>query len=136
MIKTLLIRLAPRATNNGQQEARGMSLMEVVISIFVASIVLTGLAIYMTTSTRANFFARKLRTATLYAEQKLEDLKTAKIENITNGSDKIEGFTRRWIVSTDNINPRLKYVKITVSWTDILGKTHSVTIEDYIYKPL
>lgn len=112
----------------------GLSMMEVLIAIIIASITLTGLALYMTTSARANFFARKMRLATIYAEKKLEELKNANFDSITNGSDKVEGFTRKWVVSVDPTSSRLKQVAITVSWVDVLGKTHSITIHDYIYK--
>lgn len=112
----------------------GLSLMEVLVTIFISSLVLAGLAIYMTSSARANFFARKMRLATIFAERKLEELKNANFDSITNGSDKVEGFTRRWVVTADATSARLKQVVITVSWVDILGVTHSITIRDYIYK--
>ncbi|MGB9562061.1 MAG: type IV pilus modification PilV family protein [bacterium] len=109
-------------------------MLEVLVSIFIATLVLSGLVLYMTTSVRANYFARKLRLATLYAEKKLEELKNTNFDAIANGSDRVEGFTRNWRVQLDGTSSRLKQVSITVSWADVLGKTHSITIYDYIYK--
>ncbi len=115
-------------------KTKGLSMLEVLVSIFIATLVLSGLVLYMTTSVRANYFARKLRLATLYAEKKLEELKNTNFDAIANGSDRVEGFTRNWRVKLDGTSSRLKQVSITVSWADVLGKTHSITIYDYIYK--
>jgi len=113
----------------------GFTMLEVVVAVFIGMIIVSGIILSMTTSTRVNSFARNLRNATIAGEEKIEELKNDDWYDMSAGSDTYKGFTRTWSVQDDTTSSSLKMVTITVTWPDVWGNTHDVEIATYMYRP-
>ena len=111
----------------------GFTLLEVMFSLVIASIGLLGLAMMQGTTIRGNSNSNRITTATILAQDKLEEFNTA-TENPDNaqapnlatgdGSEKVDDegtigkgiFTRSWVVAEHTKASRL--VTVTVAWSD------------------
>jgi type II secretion system protein I len=108
----------------------GFTLIEVLIALIILSFSLLALAGLMVTTTRNNSFGSHITEAATFAQDKLEELRAMRWENIPEGtsSDQKSGstginFTRNWNVTT---NGSLKTITITINWNDRIA--HSIKL--------
>ena len=109
---------------------KAFTLIEVLITLVILSISLLAMAGLMATTTKSNAYGGHITEATTFAQDRLEELRATRWEDIPLGSfsDQITGstgfvYTRTWnIVQTGNF----RTVTITVSWVD--RTNHSVRL--------
>jgi len=105
--------------------ARGMTLLEVTIAIFVLAIGLLGLAGLQLVTLRSDTLGHQTTLATNLAKAKLTELQKA--EQLTEGTDqyvdKVDGLTyeRQWSVQADVPQPERTTVRVQVSWRGALA---------------
>jgi type IV pilus assembly protein PilV len=114
----------------------GFTLLEILIAIVILSISLLALAALMATTTQNNSFGGHMTEAATFAQDQLEQLMAAPWANIVDGGNTIPGstgigYTRNWVVAT-NADDTLKTVTITISWTDQVLR--SISLTSVIYK--
>ena len=106
---------------------KGITLLEVMASMVIFSLGLLMLVPLMMVTITANDSANDMSRATLFAQQKLEQLRNASV--LASGSDTIENMSRTWTVET--ITSNLKKITVNVTWQDEMSKTHRVQTITY-----
>ena len=120
--------------NKWMREAKGFSLLEVLVALVFLAVGLLALAGLQMTSIRGNSFSHHLSLATVAAQDRLEFLK-----NLPMNSDQLlqnqyneqqvtlsgMSFQRAYTVTQADNMSNLKTIQYTVRWND--GKDHSVT---------
>ena len=101
---------------------KGFTLIEVLVALIILSFSLLALAGLMVTTTKNNSFGNHMTEAATFAQDKLEELRAIKWENLSDGNytdqqDVLTGitYTRNWNVTT---NGSLKTITINVNWND------------------
>ena len=100
--------------------SKGFTLIEVLVSLVILAISLLALAGLMTTSTRNTASGGRLTEAATFAQDKLEELRAIKWDDVLTNSDSVTGstgitYTRSWeIVDTGT----LKDIVIIIGWDD------------------
>jgi type IV pilus assembly protein PilV len=109
---------------------KGFSLIEVLVALVILSVSLLALAGLMVTTTKNNSFGNHMTEAATFAQDKLEELRAIKWENLSDGNytdqqDVLTGitYTRNWNVTT---NGSLKTITISVNWND--RTSHSIKL--------
>jgi prepilin-type N-terminal cleavage/methylation domain-containing protein len=110
--------------------AGGFTLIEVMIALVILSVALLGLASLTVITAKTNSYGSHLTEASVFAQDKLEELRATRWEDITEGidSDQVSGstgidYTRRWGV---NRNENLKMITISINWKDRID--HSIEL--------
>jgi len=110
---------------------KGFSLIEVLIGLTILAIGLLAIAGMQITSIKGNYFSNNATQATIFAQDKLEDLKKLHYEHTDLSSgEHNEGnlsgtiFSRKFIVT--DITTTMKMIKVIVQWTDIT--VHSISL--------
>jgi len=116
MKSTALFRLA--------KQRKGFSLVEVLIAMVILAIALFAIAGVVVSTTMLMAHSMERETAVSLAGEKLDDLEQD-YDDITDGSDNIDKYTRGWTVSELN---DVKTVEVSVTWNGVLG-TRSVSME-------
>jgi len=111
-------------------KSKGFTLIEVLVALVILSFSLLALAGLMVTTTRNNAFGSHITEAATFAQDKLEELRAVKWENLIEGNhtDQQGGstginYTRNWNVTT---NGSLKTITINVNWND--RTAHSIRL--------
>lgn len=101
-----------------------------MVALIILSFSLLALAGLMVTTTKNNSFGNHMTEAATFAQDKLEELRALKWEDLNEGNhtDQQGGstginYTRNWNVTT---NGSLKTITINVSWNDITS--HSIRL--------
>jgi len=117
--------------NNWTKEAKGFSLLEVLVSLVFLAVGLLALAGLQMTSLRGNYFSQHLTRATLMAQDRLEFLKNLPLSSnrlLPNQYDDqpvtLSGvpFERTYSVTEAN---NMRTIQYTVRWND--GRDHSIS---------
>jgi prepilin-type N-terminal cleavage/methylation domain-containing protein len=116
MKSTALFRLA--------KQRKGFSLVEVLIAMVILAIALFAIAGVVVSTTMLMAHTMERETAVSLAGEKLDDLEQD-YEDIANGSDNVDKYTREWVVNELN---DVKTVEVSVTWNGVLG-TRSVLME-------
>ena len=109
-------------------KSKGFTLIEILIALVILSISLLALAGLMVTTTRNNASGGHVTEAATFAQDRLEELRATRWDDIVTGQDQRLGSTgityrRNWnVVVTGNI----RTVTITVNWTD--RSNHSISL--------
>ena len=106
---------------------KGITLLEVMASMVIFSLGLLMLVPLMMVTITANDSANDMSRATLFAQQKLEELRNASV--LASGSDSIENMSRTWTVET--ITSNLKKITVNVTWQDEMNRAHHVQTITY-----
>lgn len=106
---------------------KGITLLEVMASMAIFSVGLLMLVPLMLASITANESANDMSRATLFAQQKIEQLRNASV--LASGSDTVENMSRTWTVET--VTSNLKKITVNVTWQDEMSKTHHVQTITY-----
>lgn len=94
----------------------GFTLLELLIAVAVFAISLAGFSSVLLTNIRANRVARDISQATLFAQEKIEELRSV-FTTPTAGSDTNDHFVRTWTVASGPFANTLD-VTVTVQWND------------------
>lgn len=116
MKSTALFRLA--------KQRKGFSLVEVLIAMVILAIALMAIAGVVVSTTMLMAHSMERETAVSLAGEKLDDLEMD-YDDISNGSDSVDKYSREWTVSELN---NVKTVEMSVTWNGVLG-TRSVIME-------
>ena len=112
-------------------KSNGFTLIEVLVAVVILSFSLLALAGLMVTTTKNNSFGNHMTEAATFAQDKLEELRAMRWENIPEGtsSDQKSGSTginygRNWTVATSGT---LKTITILINWQDKTNHSIKVT---------
>ena len=105
-------------------------MIEVLVAMVILSFSLLALAGLMVTTTKNNAFGGHMTEAATFAQDKLEELRAIKWENLIDGNSTDQqggstgiNYTRNWNVTT---NGSLKTITISVNWND--RTAHSIKL--------
>lgn len=108
----------------------GFTLIEILVALIILSVSLLALAGLMVTTTKNNSFGGHMTEAATFAQDKLEELRAIRWENISEGgsTDQKGGstginYTRNWNVATSGV---LKTITISINWQD--RTNHSIRL--------
>ena len=111
-------------------KTNGFTLIEVLIALIILSFSLLALAGLMVTTTKNNSFGSHITEAATFAQDKLEELRAIRWEDIPEGgsTDQKSGstgidYTRNWNAVT---NGSLKTITIAINWQD--RTNHSIRL--------
>lgn len=115
---------------NLHNKSKGFTLIEVLVALVILSFSLLALAGLMVTTTKNNSFGSHMTEAATFAQDKLEELRAIKWENLIDGNSTDQqggstgiNYTRNWNVTT---NGSLKTITINVNWND--RTAHSIRL--------
>ena len=115
---------------NSLSKTKGFTLIEVLVALVILSFSLLALAGLMVTTTKNNAFGSHMTEAATFAQDKLEELRAIKWENLIDGNNTDQqggstgiNYTRNWNVTT---NGSLKTITINVNWND--RTSHSIRV--------
>jgi len=101
---------------------KGFTLLEVLVALIILCFALLALAGLMVTTTKNNAVGNYVTEAATFAQDKLEELRALKWENLIDGNNTDQrggstgiNYTRNWNVKT---NGSLKTITINVNWND------------------
>ena len=120
-----------------RQSCRGLTIIEVLVSMSVASIALAVAPTTLRITGRAIILARDGTTAIGLAQSKLEEL-IDQPDMGASGEDTVTPlftpttFTRTWHVEPAHPRGELRRLLATVRWDD---DTHQVTLETWTWEP-
>lgn len=107
-----------------KRKKKGMSLVELLISVFVLSIGILGLMLFFTNAMLSTELAREITVATSHAEYTLEEMKTrSTLANITS-TNWVSWYTGQ---SLNTLNSEALTVTITNTSADPLDITATIT---------
>jgi len=111
-------------------KSKGFTLIEVLVALVILSFSLLALAGLMVTTTKNNASGGHVTEAATFAQDKLEELRAIKWEDLLDGNktDQQGGstginYTRNWNVTTKD---SLKTITINVNWND--RTSHSIRL--------
>jgi prepilin-type N-terminal cleavage/methylation domain-containing protein len=107
---------------NSSKKMNGFTLIEVLVALIILAISLLALAGLMVTTTKNNSSGNHMTEAATFAQDKLEELRAMRWENLPVGtsSDQKSGstginYTRNWKVEPGGV---LKTITISINWQD------------------
>ena len=107
----------------------GFTLIEVLVAILIFGIACAASLNLMGWSVRANAFSLHITEAVNSAQDKMEDLLAQGQVGIAAGSDTVGIYQRSW---TTNYQGMADAFSVAVSWIDIAGNTHSVSVNNIV----
>lgn len=113
---------------------KGMTILEVLVSMLVLSIGVLGLAPLVVLSVSANNISRDVLTVSELAKEKIEEYENASAlptlphyeveSDLKRGN--YERITYIWDNTTDTLIPAsLCHIDVKITWTDQIGLSHS-----------
>jgi type IV pilus assembly protein PilV len=123
-----------------KENSGGFTLTEVLIAVVILSVGLLGLFAMTIATTRTSSFSKNLTTATILAQDKIEQIKNMSYANIAAGNflenyktiPEYPQFSRNVNINDNNPKPNTKTVVVTTSWTgadQTRTDKHSVTLK-------
>jgi len=111
----------------------GLTLIENLIAMAILSLGMLGITNLTVTIVYGRTLSQAMTTATILAQNKLEDVQSAEYDSIINEHETILGenqmpYTRILQVSSDHPAPGMKTVAIDVLWTMRKTRAHRVTL--------
>ena len=115
-------------------KSKGFSLVEVLVALVILSISLLALAGLMIQSTKNSSWGSHITEAATLAQDRLEALRAVRPQtDIPEGvnNDQVTAasgivYTRTWTVTT-NATSTLRTIAITITWTDSVPHTITIT---------
>jgi Tfp pilus assembly protein PilV len=96
----------PSVPSAALRDTRGFSLLEVLGAAAIMATALLSLAQLIAAATKATANAGRITHATLFATQKIEELRAASWSELQSGSDSpAPGFIRTWSVEPLGVDP-------------------------------
>ena len=125
-----------------KRRARGMTLIEVMVALLIATVGLLGALAMVGTVIGGTSFSRAATEATVLAQAKIEEVQTRTLVTLTSPANGVEStesnldahggtsgiYTRTttWGLSADGLR---RTVAVQVQWSDPLNRTHYVTAQ-------
>ena len=99
----------------------GFTLIEVLVAMVILSVGLLGTAALITGIIRSNKVSNRITTATVLAQDKMEEIKNAGYTNAGNEtraflSSPFDNYEREVTVASDSPSSGMKTVNVTVYW--------------------
>lgn len=120
---------------NIMKSARGFTLLEILIALLILATGLLALAKFQGTLMQDNALAKQRTEATMFAQQKIEVLRSysqmSTYAGMRTGSDTVTGtsasFTRAWTITsyTNTSAPQYTNVVVSVTWKDNGGNNQT-----------
>ncbi|MFQ5847580.1 MAG: prepilin-type N-terminal cleavage/methylation domain-containing protein [Candidatus Methylomirabilales bacterium] len=112
------------------RNARGFSLVEVLVASAILAVVLLAIAsLFSTAYSNVGYGGRRTKAVAL-ARQKMEELRDGSFPPSTTGSpETLESiYTRSWAVTVTGAPSQVATVTVTVSWPDAAQGTKQATL--------
>ncbi len=113
-------------------DPQGFTLLEILIAVAILAIGLLAVASMATIVIKSNAASNRLSIASTLVQDKLEEIRATHYTNVT--SMPLETVTstpwasRQVVVTPDTPIPGTKKIDVTVSWIDVSGNGHSVSL--------
>jgi type IV pilus assembly protein PilV len=123
-----------RRIRRANSEQGGFTLVELLISLTVLIIGLTGILTMQVTAMRATGFSRHSTEAAVLAEDKMEFFRTTPLSAVVDDTETVNAhglldadglYTREWTITDDS---EVATISVTVSWMERGDEPHAVTI--------
>jgi general secretion pathway protein I len=108
----------------------GYSLIEILVALAIFSIAALALTSSVVNVTRAGDLSARFTQATILAQDKLEALRALVIPPTGGNDTPVTGYARSWVVLPNTPQPGVTRITVTVSWTDRLP--HSISVSTVI----
>ena len=113
------------------KDARGFTLLEVMVALVIFTIGLLGLAGMQIMAIKGNSFGQQMTVASTIAQNQLEAMRES-AGSLSDGNDTVTDqngitYTRTWTVTADSPDTNMDTVLITVSWTGPTGSGSEAT---------
>ena len=115
--------------------AKGFMLVEVMAALALLGIAFAGLSPLVIVTLRSMDHARRVTTATEFARDKVEDIRSTAYASVASGSDTVTesgtgaSYARAW-TSAAGPSANTKLVTVTVSWT--ARTAHTVSLQTIV----
>ena len=115
--------------------AKGFMLVEVMAALALLGIAFAGLSPLVITTLRSVDHARRVTTATEFARDKIEEIRSTAYTSVASGSDTVTesgtgaSYARTW-TSAAGPSTNTKLVTVTVSWT--ARTAHTVSLQTIV----
>jgi prepilin-type N-terminal cleavage/methylation domain-containing protein len=100
-----------------RRDQTGFTLIEILIALFILSVVLLAISTMVFSVMRATSQSKEMATATTLVQDKLENLKNARVGSLAVGNDSINlgniTYLREWNIGTTG---NVRTVNVTVNW--------------------
>jgi general secretion pathway protein I len=110
---------------------KGFTLLEIVIALAIFAIGLVGLLSLFPVGFQSAKKASDLTQATIYAQEKMEELKQSDFDSISDSSGTFSDSRFSWDLATSSVSTGLKKLELTVSWTE-RGKNYNEEFVTYV----
>ena len=115
---------------------KGVSLIEVMVTLLVTSIGTLGVAALITTSTKVAAASWHMREACQIAQSQLETLEATGYSAMSDGSAIVTGssgvaYSLNWMVLTVG---QVKEVSLSIQWSDSAAANHGFTVKSQFSK--
>jgi len=101
-----------------RKKQRGFTLIEVLIALFILSVVLLALGAVVISVMRATAQSKEMAAAVTLAQDKIESLKNSSFSSLTSAGDSPSlgniAYNRQWTISTAG---NIKIITVSVNWT-------------------
>jgi prepilin-type N-terminal cleavage/methylation domain-containing protein len=130
---------------NSAANSRGMTLLEVLISLVILATVLLAMTSLMDIVQQENWYNHHFTVASFLAQGKSEELQNLDYDNVelvdrgdwatpqtigTTGAISANGYyTRQWKITDDTPTTGNKEIEVQTQWTDRSGKVHTVSFK-------
>lgn len=119
----------------------GISFIDLMLALVVLTIGVLAMMDLQVIATRSNASSQGTAAALTIAESKLEQIKDQVFTSVVSEASTSVvvsniTFTRQVTVTNDTPIAGSKTVKVTVTWSDAAGKTHSIPMATVIAAPL
>lgn len=117
----------------------GFTLIEVMIAILILSVGMMAMALLQVTAIRGGSFANQVTQASIYGQDKIEELKNTSYNSIISGNDAVTSangiiYNRSWTVAASLPYTSSKTISLSVSWTGPNRQVHSVQFSTIVSK--
>ncbi len=123
----------------------GFTLIEVMIAILILAVGMLAMAMLQVTAIRGGSFSDEVTQASIFGQNKIEELRNTNYASINNGKDSVNSstgitFTRTWTVketpppgTTGVPLSEMKSIVLKVSWLGPHGQKHQVQFATIVY---
>lgn len=130
-----------RVPRNILSDNSGISFIDLMLALVVLTIGVLAMMDLQVIATRSNASSQGMASALTIAESKMEQIKDQVFTSIVSEAPTSVvmsniTFTRQVTVTIDTPIAGSKTIKVTVSWTDAVGKTHTIPMATVIAAPL